>query len=215
MTSPPSSSSVGATPSTAFDRLHVRVRRWIWQQGWDELHDVQERTIHAVLDTDADLVVAASTAGGKTEAAFLPICSQLVGAPTSGVQVLYVSPLKALINDQHGRLEQLCEDLEIPVHRWHGDVDGSKKKRVLKDPRGILLITPESLEAFFVLRGPEVRTIFGGLEFVVIDELHAFMGTPSAGVRCSHSCTASNSRSGTARPPHRAQRHDRRYRGAR
>lgn len=177
MTSPPSDSSAGAAPSAAFDRLDERVRRWIWQQGWDELHDVQEQTIHAVLDTDADLVVAASTAGGKTEAAFLPICSRLVGAAPRGVQVLYLSPLKALINDQHGRLEQLCEDLEIPVHRWHGDVDGAKKKRVLRDPRGILLITPESLEAFFVLRGPEVRTIFGGLEFVVIDELHAFMGT--------------------------------------
>jgi len=168
---------VGAAPSAAFDRLHERVRRWIWQQGWDELRDVQEQTIHAVIGTDADLVVAASTAGGKTEAAFLPICSRLVGAAPRGIQVLYLSPLKALINDQHGRLEQLCEDLEIPVHRWHGDVDGSKKKRVLKDPRGILLITPESFEAFFVLRGPEVRTVFGGLEFVVIDELHAFMGT--------------------------------------
>lgn len=177
MISPPSSSSTGSHQSAAFDRLHERVRRWIWQQGWNELHDVQEQTIHAILDTTADLVVAAATAGGKTEAAFLPICSRLVGATPRGVQVLYLSPLKALINDQHGRLAQLCEDLEIPVHRWHGDVDASKKKRVLKDPRGILLITPESLEAFFVLRGPEVRTIFGGLEFVVIDELHAFMGT--------------------------------------
>ena len=177
MNCPPSSSDVGSTPSTAFDRLHARVRRWVWQQGWDELRDIQEQTIHAVLDSDADLVVAAATAGGKTEAAFLPLCSRLVEAVPTGVQVLYLSPLKALINDQHGRLEQLCADLEIPVHRWHGDVDASKKRRVLTEPRGILLITPESLEAFFVLRGPEVRNIFAGLDFVVVDELHAFMGT--------------------------------------
>lgn len=175
--SPPSSSEPTSQASAAFGRLHERVRRWIWERKWSELRDVQEQTIHAVLDSESDLIVAAATAGGKTEAAFLPICSRLVGAPSSGIQVLYVSPLKALINDQHGRLEDLCETLEIPVHRWHGDVDGGKKRQLLKDPRGILLITPESLEAFFVLRGPEIRKVFSSLEYVVIDEVHAFMGT--------------------------------------
>ncbi len=176
-TSPASSSETGSRGSAAFSRLHERVRRWIWERKWSELHDVQEQTIHAVLDSPNDLIVAAATAGGKTEAAFLPICSRLVGAPAAGIQVLYVSPLKALINDQHGRLSDLCEALEIPVHRWHGDVDDGKKRLLLKDPRGILLITPESLEAFFVLRGPEIRKVFSSLEFVVIDEVHAFMGT--------------------------------------
>jgi ATP-dependent Lhr-like helicase len=176
-TSPPSSSESDSRGSGAFGRLHERVQRWIWEHQWSELRDVQEQTIHAVLDSTNDLVVAAATAGGKTEAAFLPICSRLVGAPATGVQVLYVSPLKALINDQHGRLEDLCETLEIPVHRWHGDVDSGKKRQLLKDPRGILLITPESLEAFFVLRGSEIGTVFSGLEYVVLDEVHAFMGT--------------------------------------
>jgi ATP-dependent Lhr-like helicase len=175
-TSRPSSSEGGDQPSAAFERLHERVRRWIWEQKWTELRDVQERTIHAILDGVGDIVIAATTASGKTEAAFLPICSLLVETASPGIQTLYISPLKALINDQFRRLDQLCEHLEIPVHRWHGDVDAGKKQKILREPRGILLITPESLEALFVLRGPEVRRLLGGARFVVVDELHAFMG---------------------------------------
>jgi ATP-dependent Lhr-like helicase len=175
-TSQPSSSEGGDQPSAAFERLHERVRRWIWEQKWTTLRDVQERTIHAILDGKGDIVIAATTASGKTEAAFLPICSQLVETASPGIQALYISPLKALINDQFRRLDQLCEHLEIPVHRWHGDVDAGKKQKILREPRGILLITPESLEALFVLRGPEVRRLLGGVRFVVVDELHAFMG---------------------------------------
>ncbi|MBA8924251.1 ATP-dependent Lhr-like helicase [Kutzneria viridogrisea] len=125
------------------------------------------------------MVIAAATASGKTEAAFLPICSVLVSsdAPASGVRALYISPLKALINDQFRRLDELCEDLDIPVHRWHGDVAASAKARVVSRPDGVLLTTPESLEALFVLRGPEVARILGGLGWIVIDEMHSFMGT--------------------------------------
>ena len=116
-------------------------------------------------------------ASGKTEAAFLPICSALLGEePGPGIRALYVSPLKALINDQHRRLDDLCERLEVPVHRWHGDVAGSAKAKVLAKPDGILLITPESLEALFVLRGPKVARIFATLGWVVIDEMHSFIG---------------------------------------
>jgi ATP-dependent Lhr-like helicase len=93
------------------------------------------------------------------------------------VRALYVSPLKALINDQYGRLDELCERLGIPVHRWHGDVDRTRKQRVLDRPGGILLITPESLEALFVLRGTKIRGLFGPLGHVVVDELHSFIGT--------------------------------------
>ncbi len=98
-------------------------------------------------------------------------------SPRPGVRVLYLAPLKALINDQHDRLSALRERLDIPVHRWHGDVPGSKKSAVLKRPGGILLITPESLEALFVTRGPAVAGLLAGLEYVVVDELHAFLGT--------------------------------------
>jgi ATP-dependent Lhr-like helicase len=93
------------------------------------------------------------------------------------VQALYVSPLKALINDQYGRLDALCEHLDLPVHRWHGDVAGSRKAKVLRDPDGLLLITPESLEALFVIHGPKIANLFAGLRYVVIDEMHSFLGT--------------------------------------
>ena len=172
------------TGSHAFDLLDERVRRWVWEQQWDALRDVQESAIPAILAGNRDVLLSASTASGKTEAAFLPICTRLARAndergadrvPT-GIQVLYVSPLKALINDQFGRLDSLCERLEIPVHRWHGDVSQSAKRRLLERPSGILLITPESLEALFVRRGTHIPRLFGGLAYIVIDEIHAFIG---------------------------------------
>lgn len=193
MTSPPSGSDTGAT-SAAFERLHPRIQRWVWEQQWTELRDIQERAAEPVLAGDRDVVISAATASGKTEAAFLSICSVLLrdrearehalgpgdrtGAlPAGGVQVLYVSPLKALINDQFGRLDAMCEALDIPVHRWHGDVAGSRKSKVVREPDGILLITPESLEALLITHGTHVSRIFAGLRYVVIDELHAFLGS--------------------------------------
>jgi len=162
--------------SSAFELLHERVKRWIWEKQWTELRDAQERAIPSVLARQRDLVIAAATAAGKTEAAFLPICSQLVGAGPGSVRALYVSPLKALINDQFRRLEELCEALDIPVHRWHGDVSAQAKRRVLDEPSGILLITPESLEALFVNHGYRLSRVFPALDWTVLDELHAYIG---------------------------------------
>lgn len=175
---PPSSSDsdVGGHTSDAFGRLHEQIQRWVWDQGWTDLRDIQERAIDPILDGGRDVIIAAATAGGKTEAAFLPICSQVIARPRGSIRALYVSPLKALINDQFERLDHLCERLDIPVHRWHGDVASSHKRQVLGDPAGILLITPESLEALFVLRGTALAHVFGGLDFVVVDELHSFIG---------------------------------------
>jgi len=157
--------------------LHEQIQRWVWDQGWTDLRDIQSQAIGPILDGGRDVIIAAATASGKTEAAFLPICSRVVEQPRGSVRALYVSPLKALINDQFLRLDQLCEHLEIPVHRWHGDVLSSHKRQVLADPAGILLITPESLEALFVLRGTAIAKLFGSLDFVVVDELHSFIGT--------------------------------------
>jgi len=175
-TSPPSPSS----SSSAFHRLHPKIQRWLWQQGWSALRDIQETAIPRILDGTADVVIAAATAGGKTEAAFLPILTVLANDPNGAggsVRVLYVSPLKALINDQSDRLDRLCADLDIFVNRWHGDVPAGRKRRLLENPSGVLIITPESLEALFVLQGPKVRPLFDRLAYVVVDELHAFMGT--------------------------------------
>jgi len=172
-TSPPSSSE---QHSSGFDRLSEPVRRWIWQKDWRELRDIQEQAIPAILDTEADVIIAAATAGGKTEAAFLPIISRIADAPGRGFKAIYISPLKALINDQFRRLDELCEMAELPVHKWHGDVSASIKARARRHPSGVVLITPESLEALFVRRGGEVPALFSTLEFAVIDELHAFIG---------------------------------------
>ncbi|GAA0976281.1 hypothetical protein GCM10009555_035590 [Acrocarpospora macrocephala] len=170
-TSPPSASE-------SFERLHPKVQRWIWQQGWTQLRSAQEAAIAPVLAGDTDILIAAATASGKTEAAFLPICSALARAPGEpGFTAVYVSPLKALINDQYGRLDELCAHLEIPVARWHGDVGSQVKSGLVKNPQGILLITPESLEALFVLRGWKMPNLMASLRYVVIDELHSFLGT--------------------------------------
>lgn len=173
----PVSDSDGARVSTAFDLLADPVRRWIWEKGWKTLRDIQERAIPLLMMDERDVIIAAATAGGKTEAAFLPLISRLIGQEKQGqgFDLIYVSPLKALINDQFRRLDDLCERAEIPVHRWHGDISQAAKSRARKNPGGILLITPESLEALFVLRGLEMPALFGALSAVVVDELHALL----------------------------------------
>ena len=162
--------------SVAFDLLAEPVQRWIWNKGWDSLRDIQERTIPALLNTDEDLIIAASTASGKTEAAFLPLISSVLGDPgQGGFDLVYVGPLRALINDQFARLEDLCERIDLPVYPWHGDIAQAVKSRARKNPSGILLITPESLEALFVLRGHMIPMLFRSTRAIVIDELHALL----------------------------------------
>ena len=177
MSSPPSDSE--PTPSSSFAQLDERVRRWIWDQRWTELREVQERAIPIIQEGVHDVILAAATAAGKTEAAFLPIASAMAATSSEqGIGCLYVAPLKALINDQWERLSALFEHLQIPVHRWHGDVSREKKRRVLHGTEGgVLLITPESLEAMFILRGPKIPRLFAAVRFCVVDELHAFLGT--------------------------------------
>ncbi|SIN94544.1 DEAD/DEAH box helicase [Paraburkholderia phenazinium] len=173
MNSPASASA----DSRSFDLLHEKIRRWVWREGWTELRDAQERAVPALINADRDIIIAAATAAGKTEAAFLPILSNLLRDEPCTGSVLYISPLKALINDQWSRLNDLCEELEIPVIGWHGDVSASRKQRFFKNPKGVLLITPESLEAMFVNRGSSLQATFGALRYIVVDELHAFIGS--------------------------------------
>lgn len=144
--------------------------------GWTELRPIQSDAIRAVLQSESDLIISAATASGKTEAAFLPIISRLAESPAQSVGALYISPLKALINDQFRRLEELCEYAEIPVHKWHGDVGQGAKAKLVKKPSGIVLTTPESLESMFVNRSSALPRLYNALDFVVIDELHAFVG---------------------------------------
>lgn len=170
-----------AEPSRAYALYHPAVQRWIYQRGWDRLRDAQERAAGLIISGKRDVIIASATASGKTEAALLPICSVLahqheLGA-AHGVAALYVSPLKALINDQYDRVADLAGPLDLPVHRWHGDAPAAGKARVLRAPAGLLLITPESLEALFIRHTDRIRRVLGGLRYVVVDELHSFVGT--------------------------------------
>lgn len=162
--------------SDSFEMLHESVQKWIWRQGWRSLRDIQENSIPVVLRRNSDVIISASTAGGKTEAAFLPVLSHILEHPSKGYDVLYVSPLKALINDQYRRLLDMTAGTGVLVTPWHGDIDVSRKMRSLKNPSGILVITPESLESFLINRSSSVMKAFGKLQYVVVDELHAFIG---------------------------------------
>lgn len=165
----------------SFELLHPAVQRWIWQQGWNDLREVQSMAIPHVMAAESDVLISATTAAGKTEAAWLPIASRLAQdeeetTASLGVKAIYLSPLKALINDQSSRLESLFTAVDLPVSRRHGDIAGKERNRILSNPDGILLTTPESFEALFINHGPKLRSIFAGLRFIVIDELHAFIG---------------------------------------
>ena len=162
--------------SSAYDSLDPRVRKWVYKQGWSALRPLQESAIPAVLARDRDVLISASTAAGKTEAFFLPACSAIAGI-TNGFGIVYISPLKALINDQYRRLESLGEALDMPVTPWHGDVPQSIKKKIRTNPSGILLITPESLESLLINSSGWLKQAFSPLAYIVIDEFHAFIGS--------------------------------------
>jgi ATP-dependent Lhr-like helicase len=159
----------------SFDLLSEPIRKFIRDKGWDTLRPIQNAAIIKIIGSDNNYILASRTASGKTEAAFLPILSKLDFLET-GVQVLYISPLIALINDQFYRVEELCKYLDVSVTKWHGEASKSLKNRLLKHPSGIVLITPESLEAMFVNKPFNVNHLFSNLKYVVIDEVHSFVG---------------------------------------
>ncbi len=163
--------------SDSFYRLAPFIQEYIYTHGWSELRPVQVEACRVIFDTDTHLLLAAGTASGKTEAAFLPVLTLLHDQPATTIGVLYIGPIKALINDQFERLNDLLKEADIPVWHWHGDVSQSRKKQLLKDPNGILQITPESLESLLINKNTELVRLFGDLRFVIIDEIHAFMGS--------------------------------------
>lgn len=160
-----------------FEMLAHPIQRWIWQQGWTSLNEIQEKSIPIILKGDTDVVISAATAGGKTEAAFLPILSSVINGSNKGCKVLYISPLKALINDQYRRLSDLTAVTKTSITPWHQDISIFKKKQFIESPADILIITPESLDSFLINRRGYAESIFASLKYIVIDELHAFIGT--------------------------------------
>ncbi|MEM9166398.1 MAG: DEAD/DEAH box helicase [Planctomycetota bacterium] len=166
----------------AFELLDRRVQRQLYAMRWPSLRPIQVDAVRAYAGGAAHMLLMAETAAGKTEAAFLPVLSSIADEPTGSVRAMYVGPLKALINDQFARVDTLCTHLEMPVHRWHGDVSQSQKDTLTRGPGGVLLITPESIESLLLNRTSRLDALFGGLRAVVIDELHAFLD----GVRGAH-----------------------------
>ncbi|MDR1465685.1 MAG: DEAD/DEAH box helicase [Oscillospiraceae bacterium] len=158
-----------------FDRLPPYMQDYIYREGWTELRQVQVAACRAVFETDSHLLLSAGTAAGKTEAAFLPALTLLWERPSESVGILYISPLKALINDQFVRLSGLLEQGGVPVCKWHGDASGAAKERLVREPAGVLQITPESLEGLLTNRRRDVPRLFRDLRFAVIDEVHYFM----------------------------------------
>ncbi|NDJ18782.1 DEAD/DEAH box helicase [Myxacorys almedinensis] len=160
-----------------YSRLAPFIQEYIYTSGWASLRPIQIEACRIIFDTSHHLLIAAGTASGKTEAAFLPVLTIVHEQPSSGVGVLYIGPIKALINDQFDRLKDLLKYADIPVWAWHGDVTQSHKKKLLEMPKGILQITPESLESLLINKSRDLPRIFGDLRFVIIDEIHAFIGS--------------------------------------
>lgn len=162
-----------------FGKFPPFIKEYIYSHGWTSLRPIQLAAARVILEESGHLLLSSSTASGKTEAAFFPILTKILEKPsaTPSVRVLYVAPLKSLINDQFWRMEEVLRQSGVPVTHWHGDVGRSHKEKLLKTPEGILQITPESLEAMLMKRSNDIPRLFSCLDFVVIDEIHALIGT--------------------------------------
>ena len=153
------------------------IQEYIYDHGWIGLKDIQVQAVSAILESEDHVLISAGTASGKTEAAFFPILSKLYQNEMDSFGVVYIGPLKALINDQFERISDLIKKAEIPLYAWHGDRPQREKKTAMRNPGGILQITPESLEALLMNHSGDLKRMFRQLQFIVIDEIHAFMGT--------------------------------------
>jgi ATP-dependent Lhr-like helicase len=159
-----------------FDTLHPALQHHIVNSlGWRELRPFQEAVIPAVL-AGKHLIIVAPTAGGKTEAAFFPVLSRMLSEGWTGLSVLYICPIKALLNNLDVRLQRYCALVGRNAALWHGDVKTSARRRILRDPPDCLLTTPESLEVMLVSPHVDARSLFRNLQVAIIDEIHAFAG---------------------------------------
>lgn len=183
-----------------FEQLAPFIQEYIYTHGWTELRPVQIEACRVIFTTNAHLLIAAGTASGKTEAAFLPVLSLLYNKPSTTIGILYIGPIKALINDQFARLNDLLKQADIPVWAWHGDVPSNRKKKLLKNPGGVLQITPESLESLLINQQTQLTRLFGDLRFVIIDEIHSFMDSERG---CQILCQLARLSRYAATPPRR------------
>jgi len=158
----------------SFKLLNRELRFYIHEKGWPALTKIQNASIKAFFNTENNLILSAATASGKTEAAFLPAISKIDNWD-KGVKILYISPLIALINDQFKRINDMCLDMNIPITSWHGEASKAKKDNLIESPRGILLITPESIEALLSGKSEVAKILFADLDYIIVDEIHSFL----------------------------------------
>lgn len=159
---------------TSFDRLHPAVQYHIVNSlGWSSLRPTQLEAIDPI-QAGTHCLLLAPTAGGKTEAALMPVLSRMLQESWTGLSVLYICPIKALLNNLEIRLSHYAGMVGRRVEVWHGDVSDSRKRKVLSDPPDILLTTPESLEGMLISRRVERQAWFGNVRTAIMDELHAF-----------------------------------------
>ena len=162
--------------TNAFDLLNRDMKKFVYENGWQSLTKIQEAAIKQIYKTDNNLILAAPTASGKTEAAFLPAISKSNDLD-KGLKILYISPLIALINDQFKRVLDICKGLDIRVTSWHSEASVSQKEKLVANPSGIMLITPESLEAMLISDKARAKILFKDLDFIIVDEIHGFLDT--------------------------------------
>lgn len=157
-------------------RLHPSLQHAILHDlGWRELRPVQDLAVGAVLDGD-NVVILAPTAGGKTEASLFPVLSRILSKAQRPVAALYICPIRALLNNQEPRVQRYARMVGLDAFKWHGDVSASAKARFARDPKHVLMITPESLEVMLMSQKTDAAALFAGLSSVIIDEVHAFAG---------------------------------------
>ncbi|OSM06740.1 DEAD/DEAH box helicase [Magnetofaba australis] len=161
---------------SSFENLHPAVQHHIVNSlGWPSLRPLQESSIDPIMK-GRNAILLAPTAGGKTEAAIFPIFSRMLKENWQGLSVLYICPIKALLNNLEHRLESFGNLIGRRVALWHGDVKDSKRLKIANDPPDILLATPESIEVILVSRRIDHRILLQNVKAVVIDEVHAFAG---------------------------------------
>lgn len=163
--------------SDIFYRFSPFIQEYIYRHDWKDLRQIQLEAAKCIFETEDNLLLTSSTASGKTEAAFFPIISQMSEDMPKSIGVLYIAPLKSLINDQFLRLDEVLYESHIPVFHWHGDVSASHKNKLMKDPKGVLQITPESLESMLMNRSNDMVRLFHDLRYIVIDEIHILTGS--------------------------------------
>jgi ATP-dependent helicase Lhr and Lhr-like helicase len=165
--------SIPVIVSSVFPLLHESLRQVLTQRcDWQDLREVQEQAYHTI-HAGNDTLIIAPTAGGKSEAALIPVMDAILRQGLEGISCVYLSPLKALINDQEERFRSFCIPTSLSVMKWHGDVEREERSWGTEDPPHFLMITPESLEV--LLREKNLADDLTRVRFVIVDELHAFV----------------------------------------